>query len=273
MSRVTVDGCELHFEKTGQGSPLLLLHGLGSRTRGWDRQIPVFAERHTVIAVDMRGHGESDKRGPYGVPRFSADVARVLETLGVGPVHVVGLSMGGMVAFQLALDAPALVRTLTIANSMPTLIPHTPREWLKLQARHWIMRVFGLRALARKIAEINFPRDDQAELRNELVEQIACNDEATYRAVSESLVRWTVEARLGEVRSHTLVLTGDRDYTTVAYKRAYAARMPHAKVVVIENSGHLTPIDQPDAFNRTVLAFLTEHDGVAQPRVESAPSA
>lgn len=266
MPRFVVDGCELHYETTGRGSPMLLVHGLGSCTRDWDRQVPVFAERHTVIAVDVRGHGQSDKRGPYAIPRFAADVGRLLDTLALGPVHLVGFSMGGMIGFQLALDAPALVKTLTIVNSMPTLIPHSAEEWLKLQARLWVLRIFGLRTLARKIGEINFPREDQAELRDALVERIAGNDERAYRAITKGMVGWTVEARLGEVRCPTLVVTADRDYTSVDYKRAYAARMPHANVVVIESSRHLTPMDQTEAFNRAVLAFAQQHEAAGERR-------
>jgi 3-oxoadipate enol-lactonase len=259
MPRFAVDGCELHYETSGHGSPVLLLHGLGSCTRDWDRQIPVFAERHTVVAVDVRGHGQSDKRGPYGIPRFSTDVARLLDALGLGPVHVVGFSMGGMIGFQLALDAPASVKTLTIVNSMPTLVPKTAQEWLKLQARLWILRIFGVRGLARKLAELNFPREEQADLRKALFERIAGNDEAAYRAVSKGIVGWTVESRLAQVRCPALVLSSDRDYTSVAYKRAYAARMARAEVVVIENSRHLMPMDQTEAFNRAVLSFVQQH--------------
>lgn len=266
MPRFSVDGCELHYETTGHGSPVVLLHGLGSCTRDWDRQIPVFAQRHTVVAVDVRGHGQSDKRGPYGIPRFSADMASLLAAIGLGPAHLVGFSMGGMIAFQLALDAPSLVKTLTIVNSMPTLVPKTPEEWLKLQARLWILRIFGVRTLATKIAQINFPREDQADLRKALIERIAGNDESAYRAISKAMVGWTIESKLAHVRSPTLVLTSDRDYTSVAYKRAYAARMPNAEVVVIENSRHLTPMDQAEAFNRTVLAFVGQHDASVESR-------
>jgi 3-oxoadipate enol-lactonase len=265
MPRFSVDGCELHYETTGRGSPVLLLHGLGSCTRDWDRQIPVFAERHTVFAADVRGHGQSDKRGPYGIPRFSADIARLLAETGTGPVHLIGFSMGGMIGFQLALDAPGLVKTLTIVNSMPTLVPKTPGEWLKLQARLWVLRIFGVRALATKIAAINFPREHQADLRKSLLERIAGNDESVYRAISKGMVGWTVESKLGQIRCPTLVLTSDGDYTSVAYKRAYAARMPRAEVVVIENSRHVMPLDQTEAFNRAVLSFIGQHDASVEP--------
>jgi len=261
MARLQIDGCEIYYEVVGAGPPVVLVHGLGSCVRDWDRQIPAFAAHHTVIAVDLRGHGESGKpAGPYSMARFAADVARVLETLAVGPAHIVGLSLGGMVAFQLAVDAPQYVKSLAIVNSAPEVIPRSVREWLALKARVWGLRLLGLPKFAERIAAMNFPDPGQAAERRALAARIAANDVAAYRASTRAIVGWSVADRISSIRCPVLVVTADHDYTPVAHKERYAAKMPRARVAVIERSRHVTPIDQTEVFNRVVLEFLAAQD-------------
>jgi pimeloyl-ACP methyl ester carboxylesterase len=261
MARLQVDGCELHYEVVGSGSPVLLLHGLGSCAADWSPQLPALAARHTVVAVDLRGHGESDRPpGPYGIPMFASDVVHVLATLALGPVHVVGISLGGMIAFQLAVDAPSLVRTLVVVNSAPAVVPRTVDQWLALKSRVWALRLLGLPRVAQKVAAINFPEPGQRRMRDALAARIAGNDPAAYRSAMNAIVGWTVANRIASIGCPALVVSGDHDYTPVSFKREYAARMRDARVAVVANSRHVTPLDQPEAFNRLLLDFLAKHD-------------
>ena len=101
------EGCSLHYEEYGRGAPLVLVHGLGSSCQDWEMQIPELAADYHLILLDLRGHGRSDKpRERYSIAGFSADLMALLEHLNTGPVHFVGLSMGGMVGFQFAVDHP-----------------------------------------------------------------------------------------------------------------------------------------------------------------------
>ncbi|MFX5610710.1 alpha/beta hydrolase, partial [Acinetobacter baumannii] len=98
--------------------PVLLLHGLGSSARDWEYQLPALLGRYRLLVPDLRGHGRSGKpRGGYSMAGFAEDCAALLDRLGCGPVHLVGISMGGMIGFQLACDRPDLLRSLTIVNS------------------------------------------------------------------------------------------------------------------------------------------------------------
>jgi 3-oxoadipate enol-lactonase len=260
MARTTVEGCELHYEVTGQGEPVLLLHGLGSCSLDWERQTPALEGRYTVIKLDVRGHGQSDKpRGPYSIGLFARDVAQLLQKLALGPAHIVGISMGGMIAFQLAVDSPRLVRTLTVINSSPAVVPKTFSQRLTLQLRLWLPRLFGLRWLAKRIAAVNFPRPEQEAERNLLAERLGSNDPAAYRAATKAIIGWSVADRIGDIRCPALVVSGDHDYTPVSLKEAYAAQMPDARVCVIADSRHVTTHDQPAALNRVLLDFLAEH--------------
>jgi 3-oxoadipate enol-lactonase len=262
MPQVSVEGCEIHYEEFGTGEPVLLIHGLGSRLEDWELQVPLFSQKHRVIAVDLRGHGASAKPpGPYSMSLFARDVRGVLEAARTGPVHVVGLSLGGMVAFQLAVDAPETVRSLVIVNSAPEVVPRTLREHFALQARRWVLALFGLRTLARRVALMNFPRPDQAVQREQLAVRLAANDPAAYRATTNAIIGWSVADRIHSIRCPVLFITGDHDYTPISLKEAYAAKIQGARVSVIVNSRHVTPVDQPETFNRMVLDFLASLKG------------
>ncbi len=102
MSKTTVNNVELFFETSGSGETVLFIHGLGSSARDWEMQVPAFAKRYRTVAFDLRGHGQSQKpKGPYSMSLFAQDTAELIRSLGVGSVHVVGISLGGMIAFQL----------------------------------------------------------------------------------------------------------------------------------------------------------------------------
>jgi pimeloyl-ACP methyl ester carboxylesterase len=136
MPKLTVQDIELYSEVSGQGQPLLFIHGLGSSTRDWERQAAFFSRHHQVITFDLRGHGKSDKSpGPYSIQLFAADTAALIGSLGIGKTHVVGLSLRGVIAFQLALETPALVSSMVIVNSGPEFIVRTLKQRLGLFRR------------------------------------------------------------------------------------------------------------------------------------------
>jgi 3-oxoadipate enol-lactonase len=125
MPHLSLPTLDLYYETTGQGQPLVFIHGLGSSTRDWDDQVAEFsraAGAYQVVTFDLRGHGQSGKpAGPYTMTQFAADTAGLLAALDLSPAHIVGLSLGGCVAFQFAVDYPARVKTLTIVNSSPSM--------------------------------------------------------------------------------------------------------------------------------------------------------
>jgi pimeloyl-ACP methyl ester carboxylesterase len=266
MPRISVGGIELYYEASGQGEPLLLLHGLGGSSQDWPYQLPAFCQRYHVITADMRGHGQSDKpHQSYSVPMFAADVRHLLEKLGALSAHVVGLSMGGMIAFQLAADRPEMVRSMVIANSGPELVPRTLKERLLVWQRFAIVRLMGMARMGQVLADRLFPGAGREELRRLFAARWAQNDQRAYLAATRALVGWSVAAKLSQMSCPTLVISSDEDYTPVAAKEAYVARMPHARLVVIANARHAVTLDQPEAFNQAVLDFLAEQN--AQPQL------
>lgn len=114
------EGCSLHYEEYGHGTPLVLIHGLGSSSQDWELQIPVLARHYRLVVVDVRGHGRSDKpRERYSIQGFTYDLIALFEHLDLPPAHVVGLSMGGMIAFQLAVDEPRGSKACASSTARP----------------------------------------------------------------------------------------------------------------------------------------------------------
>ncbi|WP_347929275.1 alpha/beta hydrolase [Pseudomonas helvetica] len=259
------EGCTLHYEEYGHGTPLLLVHGLGSSTLDWEKQIPELSTRYRVIVTDVRGHGRSDKpHERYSIAGFSADLVALIEHLKLGPAHLVGLSMGGMIGFQLAVDQPSLLKSLCIVNSAPEVKVRTTNDYWQWFKRWSLMHLLSMRTIGTALGGKLFPKPEQAELRHKMAERWAKNDKRAYLASFNAIVGWGVQERLAKVTCPTLIVSADRDYTPVALKEAYVKLLPDAQLVVIEDSRHATPLDQPHRFNQTLLEFLTAVDTTTQ---------
>jgi pimeloyl-ACP methyl ester carboxylesterase len=259
MPRVRINGIDLHYDISGRGQPLLFIHGLGSSGRDWHEQASFFSRHFQVVTFDLRGHGQSEKPpGPYSMPLFASDTARLLAVLGLAPAHVVGISLGGMVALQLAADSPATVRSLVIVNAGSEFVVRTLQERWQVIMRLLTVRLLGMRRLGEILAKRLFPKAGQAGLRQLFATRWAENDPRAYLAALRALVGWSVTARLDGIDMPTLIVAADQDYTPLAVKEACVARMPRAELVVIRDSRHATPVEHPALFNETLMAFLSK---------------
>ncbi len=260
MPQVTVNDIHLHYEISGQGQPLLLIHGLGSSTRDWEPQVAEFSRRYQVIAFDLRGHGQSDKpAGPYTLPMFASDTAGLLRALGVDRAHVVGISLGGCVAFQLAVDCPSVLKTMTIVNSTPSGVILSDDAQKEIDRRVAIVRQMGMRAMGQALAPVLFPKPEHAAQRETFVERWAENNPDAYIEATRSFLGWDVSDRLAAIQCPTLFISADQDYTPVAAKEAFVKRMPAAELVVIPDAHHATPLEKPAEFNAVLARFLDQH--------------
>jgi len=256
--------CVEFREEYGHGAPVLLVHGLGSSTRDWEYQIPELARHYRVIALDVRGHGRSDKpRERYSIRGFAEDVAALIEHLQLAPVHLVGISMGGMIGFQLGVDHPELLKSLCIVNSGPEVKAKRPRDYIEIAKRWSLSRLLSLDTIAKALGKVLFPKPEQAELRQKIFQRWPQNDKRAYLASLDAIIGWGVRERLARISCPTLVITADRDYTPVAQKQAYVDELPNARLLVIKDSRHATPLDQPEHFNSSLLAFLAEVEQAA----------
>ena len=260
MPKIRLRDIEMYYEETGQGTPLLLIHGLGSSARDWEKQVPYFSKGYRVITFDVRGHGQTDKpKGPYSVKLFAEDTAEFMKTIGVESAHVVGISMGGMIAFQLAVTAPERIKSLVIANTGSELIVRSFRDFLQVMQRKLIVRVLGMRKMGEVLSKRLFPDPGFEDIQKIFVERWAENDPRAYRDSMQGLLGWSVTEQLSSIECPTLILSADHDYTSVEVKESIVAKMPNAKLVVIPNSRHAVPVERPEEFNRIVGEFLAKN--------------
>jgi pimeloyl-ACP methyl ester carboxylesterase len=260
MPTAQVNGIKLNYESHGSGTPLVFIHGLGSCLDDWEHQIAHFAKSYRVITLDLRGHGRSDKPDArYSMQLFASDIAVLLNSLRLEAAHIVGLSLGGGVAFQLALDSPEIVRTLTVVNSGPEMILRTFKEKYAIWLRFAIINTLGLQKLGAIIADRLFPRPEDAPEKRKFLERYAHNEAKPYKAALRAFIGWSVKAQLGTLRVPTLIMSADQDYTPVSFKEEYTAKIPGAMLKVIPDAHHGAPAERPEAFNALLGEFLAEH--------------
>ncbi len=250
---------QTYYEVSGEGEALVFVHGLGSSAKDWEYQVPAFRDQFQVITYDVRGHGQSEKAKPsYSVPLFAKDLAELLKELGVEKAHIVGVSMGGWIAFQFGVDCPEMTRSLTIVNSWADMRLKTATDWRNYFQRAVLFRLFSMRKIGEVLSKRLFIKPEQEELRKSFVESWAKNHKPSYMAAFQGGVGWTVHDKLAKLTMPVLVIAADEDYTPVAMKEAYTCQMPNARLVVIKDSRHATPVEKSDEFNKVLLAFLRE---------------
>ena len=133
MPQIRLNDCLFHYTDQGSGPPLLLLHGLGSSERDWEYQVPALTEHYRVLCLDSRGHGQTEKGGNgYSIPLFAADCLAFIQAMELEKPHIVGRSLGGMIAFQLATNSPETPARLTNVNRSPAVSPTRPPQNLDL---------------------------------------------------------------------------------------------------------------------------------------------
>lgn len=258
MPTITLGDLSTYYEVHGEGEPLLLIHGLGSSMDDWEWQVPVLRHAFTVVTYDVRGHGKTGKPvEAYSMSQFSNDASRLVTALALGPMHVVGLGLGGMIAFQLAVNYPNLVRSLVIVNSGPEMIPRTMRERFAIARQKLIVETMGMSRMGKGLADRLFPRPEHASRRTAFVARWSRNDKRAYKRVLDAMIGWSIADRLGDIDCQVLVLAADHDDTPLARKRAYAARMRNASLVVIPDSHHALPMECPEQFNNALCCFLS----------------
>lgn len=260
MPYVTVNKIRLRYESWGDGPPLIMLHGLGSCADDWVYQLPDLGRHFRCLPLDLRGHGLSDKpAGRYTMSQFAGDVSELLNALTLGTAHVLGLSLGGMVAQQLALAHPDQVRSLTLINTMPGPWPPTP-DMLRSAGR----RLRALRSpagdmagTAALVARTLFPAAEQRLLYAYTVKRMAANDPQAYRQSLQAITRFWPGRALRRITCPTLILAGELDMVVpMIYKQRLQRLLPNASLVTIPDSRHASNLDQPDLVNEAILQFL-----------------
>lgn len=234
---------------------MVLLHGVGLDRSMWSRCIPSLSAQAFVVAPDLPGHGTSEPvRGPLHLDDLAAGV---LDDLG-DSAHVVGFSLGALVAEHLALTHPDRVRSLVLVSAVAR---RNPAERAAVQARYEAAERSPVDSAEASIQRWFRPsfKEREPELAGHVLRQLLSNDHqsylACYRLFAEADA--TLWPQLGRICAPTLVTTGANDTgSTPEMTTALAGAIPHARAQVIPDAGHLLPLEQPAALTRAILDHL-----------------
>lgn len=259
MPFAPVNGIKLRYETWGVGEvPVVFIHGLGSCAEDWFMQFPAFGPRFRCIAVDLRGHGLSDKpHGEYSVSLFASDVSALLTAIGAAPAHIVGLSLGGMVAQQLGIAHPHVVRSLALLNTLPGVWPPTG-EILRVGLQRFRPGPApSMTEIAASVAGSLFPRTEDGMLRQMVEQRLGSNDPDAYRRATLAVARYRPGNALFRITCPVLIVAGDSDRVVPGEYQARLRRgLPHAEFVTVCGGGHACNVDYADVVNTAVLDFL-----------------
>ena len=262
MPIAAVNNINIYYNITGNGAPILFLHGLGSQGLDWEPQSAFFQAAYQCILPDMRGNGQSDKPDEiYTIHQMTDDIIKLLVALHTAPVHIVSISMGGSVAFQLADARPDLVQSMVIINSVSDWRMKTLKDKLKLWQRMMIVRFMGMRKMGAVLAARLLPKPEHVSLREEFIEKWALNDTQAYLNSLKALTKWSLPAkRLAAITTPTLFIVSDNDYSPIKKKRKIVYQMQNAKLVVIEDARHAVTVEYPAQVNKAIETFLNHLD-------------
>lgn len=259
MPTVRVNDVKLYYETYGQGEALLLIAGIGYGTWLWAKQIPELSKDFYVIAFDNRGVGRSDKPDTeYTVPLLASDAYGLLCALGVKRAHILGISLGGFIAQQLALDHPDIANKLILCSTShggPNMI--LPKgEILQFMAfgagketfQRGIELAFSTEYLAKHPEEIA-----------KITERMRRNRQPRYAYLRQFMapINFNSEPLLHKLTMPVLVMAGEVDIVVpVENSRILARKLPNAQLVTFPNAGHLFVVERADEVNRIILDFL-----------------
>jgi len=260
MPTVAVGDGEIHYEEAGQGHPLILVSGLNGVGRYWQPQLAAFSAQFRVITYDQRGTGASDQRQRhFSVDGMAADLAGLMDALGIERAHLVGLSTGGAIGQTLAIDQPQRIARLVMSSTWTHCDPWFRRLF---EARRAMYEQCGptLHAMFHPLFLLppDYVNEHDAEID---AERQRAASSAPPVAVSvgriDALLAFDRRAGLGRITAPTLILAADNDYVTPSYHaEALGRAIPGAKVVILKGGGHSISKTRTAEFNRLVLDFL-----------------
>lgn len=249
----------LHFVQQGQGPVVVLSHALGCDLQMWDGVAAALQDRYTVLRYDHRGHGQSPATGgAFTMDDLADDAAELIRQQGCGPVHFVGLSMGGMAAQALAARHPGLVRSITIANSASHYDAAAQVAWA---ARVSTVLAQGMESIAdgalQRWFTPEFRADAHGRARVAALRAVLVGTAPTpYAAACEAVAAIDLEAGNRRITCPALVIAGTRDEATPpAMSEAIARSIAGAELASLD-AAHLSAVEQPEAFADTVARFL-----------------
>ena len=270
MPTAKINGINIYYESHGIGFPLVLAYGIGGNTTEWEPQIEPFSQPYRFIVWDPRGHAQSESppnADQYTQDIFAQDLEGLLDHLGIEQAYVGGLSMGGGIATRFTILNPQRVAALLIFDSFSAAGLETPPENRRM--REDIIRLSetkGMSAVA-DYAIKNNPNISQTaalseEHENRIHQMYQALNPVGYAHSTRMILNAVFDASLLEgIKAPTLVLAGQEDGALPACRFIHE-KIKDSQLVVIPGAGHLSNLDQPEAFNHAVLEYLASIDRI-----------
>lgn len=251
--RITVNNISLHYEVTGNGKWLTLIHGAQDNLEVWWNQIPVLSKHYQVLTYDWRGHGETETPPiEYTFEILVQDLYELLRALNVPETYLLGHSMGGGIAVRMALEHPEMVKALILANSGVAPVQHTEEEekqMMEVRRKRWDMiEKHGLWPYADDMAlPPSYARYKAMRLKN---------DPHKYVIMIRTLHRGGQPPDVSTLKCPTLIISGEHDDLGGPERAGASQKLIAGSKLVILPTGHVPAVEQPDKFNKTILDFL-----------------
>jgi pimeloyl-ACP methyl ester carboxylesterase len=269
MPRVPVNGIRLHYEEAGQGAPLVFVHEFAGEAQSWHLQMRFFARRYRTIAFNARGYPPSDvppAESAYSQDQAAEDIRGLLDALGIDRAHVCGLSMGGYATLHFGLRHPERALSLVVAGCGYGSVAADRAQWKRdvaATAQRFLTEPMAAMAdvYCQGPTRVQFrdkdPRGWQ-EFHDMFAVQSALGHGLTMQGVQRARPSvYELEADLERLTVPTLIVTGDEDEPCLEPGIFLKRKIRTSGLVVIPKAGHTINLEEPEAFNRAVLDFLT----------------
>ncbi len=249
---------EINYVSQGSGPPVTLVHGVGSNLESWDAIAERLARRYRVIRMDLRGHGKSSRIETCHLDDFLDDVSLVLDTLGLARTHLVGFSLGGMIAQAYVLAHPERVEKLALISAVAG---RTPEERANVQARARKVREEGIASVVTAAEDRWFTegfRKRFPEVVAKRLEELKANDHRSYSAAYAVFAEGDLGGRLHEIRHPTLIVTGEHDVgSNTRMARFMHDAIPGSILHILPNLKHSVLLEAPTEIAGLLLDFLS----------------
>ncbi len=261
----TTSGTTIYYEEHGDGEPLLCVMGLSADVLAWVLQVPAFSQRHRTVIFDNRDVGRSSMAdGPYEIADMARDALDLADALGLESFHLLGVSMGGAIAQEMALAAPDRIRTLTL-----TVTFAGTGHWGRVLSKTWGARVLETprerhvdELLLLNLSEELFEDPAKVEFaRNLMLQNPHPQPPEAFARQLDASSRHEARDRLPSLTMPVHVIGGERDILVPVWKsKEIAELIPGAKLTVLEGAPHGLTMERAEEFNELVLRFIAEHE-------------
>ncbi len=258
MPKIKTNNIDTYYEIHGDGTPLVLIHGVGVCHKLWQPQIEPFSKHFRLITYDVRGHGESSGSDEkYSIKLFASDLKVLLDTLGITKAHLCGLSMGGLIAQQFVIDYPTMVNKLILAGTFCHLgFRGTILITFARALNRIVLTFISMETNARIGAKGSFKKEEQEELREFFVKEVAKISKKEYFKVIDATYSFDSLKRLKEIISPTLILNAEGEKFERKQAEILHREIKNSKKALILDTFHASNLEKPDEFNSLVVEFL-----------------